>query len=109
MTGDPGSVAQQFMLWPGGPRGTHRAAPMPRRPSDPRLRAAFGATLRARRIKAGLTQEALAEAVGLHPVHLGRLERGTSGPSLEAVWALAEALGCRPRDLVADTEKAAAR
>lgn len=64
-------------------------------------------SLRARRLKAGLTQEALAEAAGLHPVHVGRLERGVAGPSLEAIWALAAALGCRPRDLVGDMEKAA--
>jgi len=79
-------------------------SPVPRRPSEPRLRASFGAAIRARRLKAGLTQEALAEAAGLTPVHLGRLERGTAGPSLEAVWALSAALGCRPRDLIGEME-----
>ena len=78
---------------------------MPRRPSPSRLRLAFGAALRQRRLRAGLTQEALAEAAGLHPVHVGRLERGVTIPSLEAVWSLATALGCRPRDLVGDTER----
>jgi len=79
-------------------------SPVPRRPSEPRLRVSFGAAIRARRLKAGLTQEALAEAAGLTPVHLGRLERGAAGPSLEAVWALSAALECRPRDLISEME-----
>jgi transcriptional regulator with XRE-family HTH domain len=51
-----------------------------------------GARLRAARLRAGLTLEALAEATGLDKGHLSRLERGLKGPSIATVLKLSAAL-----------------
>jgi transcriptional regulator with XRE-family HTH domain len=51
-----------------------------------------GARVRALREKRGLSQQELADLVGVHLSQLSRLERGTSLPSAETVLALARAL-----------------
>lgn len=53
----------------------------------------FGERLKALRLAAGLTQEKLAEAVGMTVGNIGRLESGSRNPSWETVVRLAEALG----------------
>ncbi len=53
----------------------------------------FGGRLREMRADAGLTQQQLADKVGLHRVALARLETGESSPSWETVLALSTALG----------------
>jgi len=65
---------------------------------------AFGRALRKRRTKKNLSQEKLAELADLHPTYISMLERGTKGPSLETVFALAKALGISAVKLVRDTE-----
>lgn len=52
----------------------------------------FGARLKALREKRGLSQQELADLVGVHLSQLSRLERGTSFPSAETVLALGRAL-----------------
>lgn len=52
----------------------------------------FGRRIRAVRKAAKLTQEEVAEKVGIAPNFLGYVERGTKRPSLEVVFALAKAL-----------------
>ncbi len=47
-----------------------------------------------------LSLEKLAEAADLHPVYLGRVERGEENISLASLWRLANALKVRVRDLV---------
>lgn len=59
--------------------------------------------MRRRRNEQGLSQMALAAEAGLHLTALGSLERGRRNPSLHTVFVLAQALGCRPQDLVAET------
>ncbi|MBM3694976.1 MAG: helix-turn-helix transcriptional regulator [Actinobacteria bacterium] len=58
--------------------------------------ALMGRDLRARRRALGLTQVALAEAVGTRPVMVGRWERGEALPSADEVMRLAEALELDP-------------
>jgi predicted ATPase/transcriptional regulator with XRE-family HTH domain len=53
----------------------------------------FGALLRQHRIRAGLTQEALAERAGVSARSLQALERNRAMPRAETVRLLAEALG----------------
>jgi transcriptional regulator with XRE-family HTH domain len=60
----------------------------------------LGNTIRTFRDQAGLSQEKLAEKAGLHPVYLGKIERGEQWISLHALLRVAEALGVRVRDLV---------
>jgi transcriptional regulator with XRE-family HTH domain len=64
------------------------------------FRVALGATIRAERKRAGLTQERLAEKASMHPNYFGRVERGEEHVSLEALRKIAKALGVRVRDLV---------
>lgn len=56
--------------------------------------------LRYWRIKAGLTQEALAERAGIKQPNLQRLERPTYRGRLATYQRLAEALGCDYRELL---------
>ena len=59
-----------------------------------RLRNAIGQRLRELRLKAGITsQEALAHKAGVHRTYIGRLERGESGVTMEALAAILAALG----------------
>lgn len=57
--------------------------------------------LRDARARAGLTQEQLADRAGVATEHLQRLERGVGNPTLATVYAIADALGCDVRDLLA--------
>lgn len=63
-------------------------------------RAAFGHRIRELRGKRGLSQEALADAAGLHRTYVGSVERGERNISLDNIYVLAEALGVRGRDLL---------
>jgi putative transcriptional regulator len=49
--------------------------------------------LAAARLRAGLTQEALAEAVGIGRVHLAKLETHRHSPNVSLALRLADALG----------------
>jgi transcriptional regulator with XRE-family HTH domain len=62
----------------------------------------LGDTVRARRAKAELSQEALAEKAGLSTVFISRVERGVESPSMDSLVKIAGALKVRVRDLVAD-------
>ena len=66
----------------------------------------FGRILRNRRLKAGLTQEALAFEAGVHPTYVSLLERGARTPSLQVVSQLAHALKTTMTTLVRDVEQA---
>jgi putative transcriptional regulator len=53
----------------------------------------FGARLRALRVAAGLTQQQLADRLGMRATNITRLENGGRTPSWETVLRLAKALG----------------
>ena len=63
----------------------------------------LGHRLRHFRRQAGMTLEALGEAVGRPPSYLSQLENGHREPRLSTVSQLASALGCRTSDLLAPT------
>ena len=62
----------------------------------------LGATIRQYRTKAGMSQERLAEKAELHPVYVGKVERGEQWISLHALLRVAKALGVRGCDLLGD-------
>jgi transcriptional regulator with XRE-family HTH domain len=62
----------------------------------------LGDSIRKHRDQIGMSQEKLAEKADLHPVYIGKVERGEQWISLHALLRIAKALGVRVRDLVAD-------
>lgn len=57
-----------------------------------RLQKSVGRAIRMQRERAGLTQAALAEAVGLTEQYIGVVERGVRAPSFKTLEALARTL-----------------
>lgn len=72
--------------------------------SEGQLQRQFGGVIRARREAAGLSQEALADAAGLHRTYISLLERGQRNPSLEVIHALALGLGTSMATLVRELD-----
>ena len=60
----------------------------------------LGETIRKHRNALRISQEKLAEKSNLHPVYIGKVERGEQWISLHALLRIAKALGIRVRDLV---------
>ncbi len=79
----------------------------PRRQREARSpeHAALGEAIRERRAERGLSQEALADAAGVHVTHLGGVERGTRNPNYTTIVKLARALGVTPGALVARADE----
>ena len=69
------------------------------RKADPEL-VAFGARLRALRLRAGLTQEQLADQADLHWTYVGQIERGERNLTYKNVLKLARGLGVKAAALV---------
>lgn len=63
----------------------------------------IGKRIKAARIKAGLTQEAAAEKIGVTPQHISNIETGNSSVSLTALVAIANLLHVSTDDLLCDT------
>ena len=64
-----------------------------------RLRKAIGQRLREFRLRAGITsQEALAHKAGVHRTYIGRLERGESGVTVEALATILAAMDVNLRE-----------
>lgn len=66
--------------------------------------AAFGQALRERRLEVGLSQEGLADAVGLDRTYVSGIERGERNPSLTNILKLAAAVQAPPAQLFARAE-----
>ncbi|HEX3625110.1 MAG TPA: helix-turn-helix transcriptional regulator [Verrucomicrobiae bacterium] len=62
----------------------------------------LGEAIRKYRKGANLSQEKLAEKSGLHPVYVGKVERGEQWISLHALLRVAKALGVKARDLIGE-------
>jgi len=62
----------------------------------------FGARIRAERERLGISQEELADRVGLHRTYVGGIERGERNVGLLNVIRLAHALGVVPSILFKD-------
>lgn len=60
----------------------------------------FGKKLRETRLRAGISQEALAESAGLHRTYVSSVERGERNVSLLNIERLAKALRVSMADLM---------
>jgi transcriptional regulator with XRE-family HTH domain len=60
----------------------------------------LGETIREYRKRAGMSQEELAEKADLHPVYIGKVERGEQWISLHALLRVARALGIHASELL---------
>ena len=79
---------------------------MSRRDTNQALGVAFGSVVKSIRERAGYSQEGFAHEAGIDRSFWGAIERGRYNPSLGTIWRVAEALGKRPRDVIAAVEKA---
>jgi transcriptional regulator with XRE-family HTH domain len=59
-----------------------------------------GARIRVVRTRAGLTQERLAEGLGVETLSVSRFETGRRGVSIPTLFRIADALGVRVQDLL---------
>jgi transcriptional regulator with XRE-family HTH domain len=62
----------------------------------------LGETIRSERIKAGLSQEQLAEKANVARNYIGNIERAEYKVTVETLARIAKALKVKVRDLVAD-------
>lgn len=59
----------------------------------------LGLNLKKYRLDASLTQEELAERVGIHPTYVGKLEGGKNNPSVKMLFKISRAIGVKLSDL----------
>ena len=73
-------------------------------PRDPRREVLrkLGEKVRSIRHQRGLTQETLADSLGLSVAYVSLIERGGRNPPFTTVVGIARALGVSPRELCAD-------
>ena len=72
----------------------------PRNPREPAVRGAFARTLLDLRLKAGLTQEQVADKSGYEDKYISALERRKHTPTLTAVIQISDALDVSPLEMV---------
>jgi len=65
-----------------------------------RLARILGTNVRRFRKERGLSQEALADEVGLAVTYVGQIERGARNPTLDVVERFAKVLGVKPLELL---------
>lgn len=69
------------------------------------IREVFGANLQFFREKAGLSQAALADKMGVDRAHISAMERGQQNVTIITLWHVAEALDVKPAALLDDQRK----
>lgn len=67
------------------------------------IRRVLGLNLRRLRLAAGLSQEAVAEGMGVDRAYVSSMERGRQNVTIITLWQAAEALGCRAAHLLDET------
>ncbi|HEX9995085.1 MAG TPA: helix-turn-helix transcriptional regulator [Acidimicrobiales bacterium] len=65
------------------------------------LQRRVGVNVRRHRLERGLSQEALAEVLGVHRTFMGAVERGERNLTLQTLERIAERLGVDPLELLA--------
>lgn len=69
------------------------------------LQRTLGKNLREYRLSRNLSQEALADEIGLHRTYIGGLERGERNLKLQSIERLADRLGVPPLSLFQEAGK----
>jgi transcriptional regulator with XRE-family HTH domain len=69
------------------------------------LQRVVGRHLRAYRKNQGMTQEGLAEVLGIHRTYMGGIERGERNLTLKSLERIAARIGCEPLSLLRATEE----
>jgi transcriptional regulator with XRE-family HTH domain len=69
------------------------------------IREIFGANLQRYREKAGLSQAALADKMGVDRAHISAMERGQQNVTIITLWHVSESLGVKPAALLDDQRK----
>ena len=64
------------------------------------IRKVFGANARKFRLALGLSQEAVAERMGVDRAFISSMERGLQNVTLLTLWEIAQALSVRPMELL---------
>ena len=64
------------------------------------IRKLFGRNLRRYRLAAALSQEAVAERMGVDRAHVSSMERGQQNVTLLTIWQAAQALGRKPAEFL---------
>ncbi len=77
----------------GGAEGMAKSGRMPRRPRDEAFLKRFGVRAADLRARVHLTQQAVAERIGVRPEAISQMESGKLSPTLTSIVALAKALG----------------
>lgn len=62
----------------------------------------LGEGIRTHRKAASLTQEKLAEKIGINPVYMGQIERGYRVPTVDVLLRIARAMNLNLRDLLSE-------
>jgi transcriptional regulator with XRE-family HTH domain len=70
------------------------------------LQIVVGRNIRRLRRERGLSQEDLADEIGVHRTYMGGVERGERNLTLRSLERLAERLGVSPLSLLADPDAA---
>ena len=73
------------------------------------IRKVIGDNTKRARLRRGLTQEQLAELMGLDRAYISGLEQGKRNPTAVTLWRIAVALEIRPADLLKPPSTRAAR
>ncbi|OYV86526.1 MAG: hypothetical protein B7Z73_11600 [Planctomycetia bacterium 21-64-5] len=66
---------------------------------------ALGNTVKELRVKAGLSQEALADRARIHRTYVSQLERGLKSPTISVLLRIAEALATPASSIIQRIEK----
>lgn len=64
------------------------------------IRKLLGANVRRHRLNAGLSQEGVADRMGVDRAYVSAVERGAQNVTLLSLWEIAQALAVRPKDLL---------
>lgn len=70
------------------------------RPPNTDYRLRFGAAVRAKREAVGVSQEDLANQLGMGRRYVGAIERGEVAPTLDRIVLIAQGLGVQPAELL---------
>lgn len=74
-------------------------------PDTKRIKQSLGEALKAHRTRCGMTQEFVAEALGVSRQAVSKWENGTSDPTTSNLFALAKLFGISVEELLRDVER----